>query len=216
MSNHWKGIAKRAFDDWRFFDTLEKTDQQLLYAFRSFSPPFASRKHILARTTDTSLRALMHAVGESGGVIGDPYHIPFDEAGNRDIESVFDRAVFSERFKRWATSQNQELLYSCSDRFDDGFMAIVPADTAPEVVFQLAQLDLQDHSQCQETFLQLLPELRWIFVLLRPAGLFGILIPYQNHNNLLSRVESRLRMHKQTVFRITKANDRFYWRGPTD
>lgn len=216
MAESWKEIAKRALDDWRVFHSLDESDQQMLYAFRSFSPPLASRKHLIAPATNLSIRLMMLEIGEPGGTWFEHIRIPFDESGKAYIQNHHDWQLFPEHFKWWSTSQNQEVLYDCGDRFDpNSFMAIIPAATPPEILKEIEGLSVQDFVQCQATFLQLLPMLRWIFILLRPRGDFGIFIPSQNFDNLLSRVEYKLRLRRQTVFKLTKAHDRVYWKGPT-
>ena len=218
MTESWQDIEKRALADWKFMDTLENGEKQMLYAFLSFCPPLANQKHLVIRTTKSAVHLLLQIINQPGGVWHDPTRIPFDDNGRCYVEHELDDTLFPEHFKLWATSKNQEVVFDFAERkFDEqSFAAIFPADTPPEIVGQIDQLDPSRYKECLDAFFRLLPKLRWALIMLKPTGKFGIFLVDEEHRELLSQVTERLPSESVVHFELTKADERYFWRGPTE
>ncbi len=218
MSASWQEVEKRALADWQFMETLENCDKQMLYALHSFCPDFAKHKHLVIRMTKSAVQILLQIISQAGGVWHDPSRIPFDETGRHYVEHVLDDTLFASDFKLWETPENQEVVCEfAQNRFDEqSFAAIFSADTPPEIVRQIDQLDPSRYKQCQDAFLHLLPKLGWMVIMLKPTGEFGILVVDQKLSDLLDRVGDRLRSESLVHFELTKGDDRYFWKGPTE
>lgn len=211
-------IEKRALSDWKFMDTLENGEKQMLYAFLSFSPPLADQKHLIIRMTKRAVHLLLQTIGQPGGVWHCYDRIPFDEAGRLYVEHQTDYTLDAENFKLWATPKNQEVVYEFAEKkFDEqAFSAIFPANTNLDVVRQIFLLDPFRYKECLDAFLCLLPKLGWMVIMLKPTGDFGIFVVDEKLHGLLQRVAECFRAENAVHFELTKSGDRFVWNGPTE
>lgn len=216
MGESWEEIAERA-KDYKFLGTLSYGDKQMLYAFHSFCPAAARLNHLVIGMKKAAVRLLLETIGQPGGVWYEVSKIPFDDTGRCYIEHFWDLGLFPEHFKWWATPKNQEVVYEFAEmRFDErGFAAIFPADTPSEIVRQIDQMDPSRSGDCFDTFVELLPRLGWVVIMLRPLGDFGILLVDEKRRDLVPRVAGRFKAEGMVHFELEKEDDRFYWRGPT-
>jgi len=217
MSKDWEEIARLALRHWRYMETLDNRDKQLLMAFHTFRPAFAYRKHMIIRLKRDVVRQLLETIGEPGGVwlCYDP--IPFDEQGRPYAYYQPDYTKDAENFKLWALPKNQEVVYEFAERrYDEqAFSAIFPARTKVEIIHRINELDPFCYPECLDAFEKLLPELGWEVIILRPTGDFGLFVVDDNQGELMERVKRRFDDEGIEYFELLQRGDRFYWEGPT-
>ena len=182
-------------------------DKQLVWSLGSLNPSIAAFPHRIVENSFENLTEWCKVVGVKGATW--QLQPIFELSGE-----YFTREIYSpDMLHFWETSENQAHLPVMMNA-DLEFPMIVSARTAPSVLQKIWDHPVRDYYSYLEHLAVWIESLEWAYVPLEYENGFALVVAGKSQRGWITEFDRLLTLRHETVFELSRLNDRFHLTGP--